>query len=696
MQNKIEQLISGQARKLAAPDHPLHFLLYSSNKHLQEDSKYVDLQVGKQVWLNVPRRMRQELWLSVLHRNRGTGATAAKEYATRVRQTLPEDVDADIEKDVGRTFPNAARFASDAGKMSLLRVLRAYAVHDQEVGYCQGMNFLAGLLLTWMPNEATAYAGLVVLMQQQGLRDLYKSDLARLQVYLWQFGRLLPGKLGRHMEGHGVLPVLYLSSWLLTSFASDFPLFFSSRVLDVVLTGSYPHAVLKVPNWSREDLQDILSDALSQAWTPAQEAVLNSEAGMETVIDAVVRVTAKERAAQQPEGASQQAEQQELNSTAADAGTAGCVPAPLPPRTPTKAVSATVAHLSPVQQQAGTQPRDACPLQTISSHRSGSWTDRMRALRTSPSVSASSSPTSINHARRHTTDEAAQPSSQGQWQQGSLLEQRPVPHLATGPSTALSSLSSTLELNGTLQLNSTSELNSTLELSSISVDGQPQTSPSAGSDRDSEAPMAAQAGWGANAEADLLGFAAEGVAKQDGFAKLEGHLQQANGWGSGVNLEHAGGSQQPQLGGSGTDCLTLSQTNVLPASREVPADDPFQHSATLSGTISQSSKQLSGLSMLADSQGSDMDSWGSFRLPDESLNITADVNPDRQAALAQHSRSAGAGGKDGLDTSELSLVLGQVADSQSVQAAAASPTACITNKQRLQLDLFLQSSNGSK
>ena len=43
-----------------------------------------------------------------------------------------------------------------------------------------------------------------------------------------------------------MLPVLYLSSWLLTSFGSDFPLFFSSRVLDVVLTGTYPHAVLKV------------------------------------------------------------------------------------------------------------------------------------------------------------------------------------------------------------------------------------------------------------------------------------------------------------------------------------------------------------------------------------------------------------------------------------------------------------------
>lgn len=51
-------------------------------------------------------------------------------------------------------------------------------------------------------------------------------------------------------------------------------------------------ACAQVPNWSREDLQDILSDALSQAWTPAQEAILSNETGMETVIDAVGRVTA--------------------------------------------------------------------------------------------------------------------------------------------------------------------------------------------------------------------------------------------------------------------------------------------------------------------------------------------------------------------------------------------------------------------
>ena len=37
-------------------------------------------------------------------------------------------------------------------------------------------------------------------------------------------------------------------------------------------------------------LQDVLSDALSQPWTAEQEAVLENELGMESVIDAVGRV----------------------------------------------------------------------------------------------------------------------------------------------------------------------------------------------------------------------------------------------------------------------------------------------------------------------------------------------------------------------------------------------------------------------
>ena len=51
-----------------------------------------------------------------------------------------------------------------------------------QVNYCQGMNFLAALLLTWLPTPSTAFGALVVLMHGRGLRELYKSDLTALQV----------------------------------------------------------------------------------------------------------------------------------------------------------------------------------------------------------------------------------------------------------------------------------------------------------------------------------------------------------------------------------------------------------------------------------------------------------------------------------------------------------------------------------
>lgn len=42
---------------------------------------------------------------------------------------------------------------AQGGQASLRRVLKAYSVYDREIGYCQGMNFIAGMFLTLMPEE---------------------------------------------------------------------------------------------------------------------------------------------------------------------------------------------------------------------------------------------------------------------------------------------------------------------------------------------------------------------------------------------------------------------------------------------------------------------------------------------------------------------------------------------------------------
>lgn len=43
--------------------------------------------------------------------------------------------------------------AGGTGRAALQRVLHAYAIFDSEVGYCQGMGFIVGLFLSYMPEK---------------------------------------------------------------------------------------------------------------------------------------------------------------------------------------------------------------------------------------------------------------------------------------------------------------------------------------------------------------------------------------------------------------------------------------------------------------------------------------------------------------------------------------------------------------
>ena len=60
---------------------------------------------------------------------------------------------------IGRTFPGHEYFQSVAGpgQCSLFHVLRAYASVDQDVGYCQGLSFVAGLLIMHVSTKCWAY-----------------------------------------------------------------------------------------------------------------------------------------------------------------------------------------------------------------------------------------------------------------------------------------------------------------------------------------------------------------------------------------------------------------------------------------------------------------------------------------------------------------------------------------------------------
>ena len=77
-----------------------------------------------------------------------------KRYETLTQISLgQEEVDEHILRDIGRTFPEYAQFQDLEGQRALFDVLKAYSMADLEVEYCQGMAFVAGTALMFLPEE---------------------------------------------------------------------------------------------------------------------------------------------------------------------------------------------------------------------------------------------------------------------------------------------------------------------------------------------------------------------------------------------------------------------------------------------------------------------------------------------------------------------------------------------------------------
>ncbi|XP_072266724.1 TBC1 domain family member 4 isoform X4 [Pyxicephalus adspersus] len=190
----------------------------------------------------VPKSKRGEIWqfLSVQYRLRhrlpSKQQPSDTTYSDLLKQLTAQQHA--ILVDLGRTFPTHPYFSTQlgAGQLSLYNLLKAYSLLDQEVGYCQGISFVAGVLLLHM-SEQQAFEMLKFLMYDLGFRKQYRPDMMSLQIQMYQLSRLLHDyhrDLYNHLEDNEISPSLYAAPWFLTLFASQFPLGFVARVFDII------------------------------------------------------------------------------------------------------------------------------------------------------------------------------------------------------------------------------------------------------------------------------------------------------------------------------------------------------------------------------------------------------------------------------------------------------------------------------
>ncbi|XP_073157253.1 uncharacterized protein [Henckelia pumila] len=140
-----------------------------------------------------------------------------------------------IEKDLPRTFPGHPAL-NEKGRNSLRRVLMAYARHNPSVGYCQAMNFFAGLLLLMMPEE-NAFWTLVGLIDDY-FEDYFSQEMIESQVDQLVFEDLMREKfpkLVNHLDYLGVQVAWISGPWFLSIFVNMLPWESVLRVWDVLL-----------------------------------------------------------------------------------------------------------------------------------------------------------------------------------------------------------------------------------------------------------------------------------------------------------------------------------------------------------------------------------------------------------------------------------------------------------------------------
>lgn len=131
-----------------------------------------------------------------------------------------------IHLDESRTFPD--KIFDKGYREGMCCVLKAYANYNPALGYCQGMNFIVGVLLLVSGRaEEEAFWMLVCLLEDRSLGWLFRDKFPLLHRFTEIFDQLIvlfAPELADHFTRVYLQPSDYLQQWILTLYISCLPL----------------------------------------------------------------------------------------------------------------------------------------------------------------------------------------------------------------------------------------------------------------------------------------------------------------------------------------------------------------------------------------------------------------------------------------------------------------------------------------
>jgi hypothetical protein len=191
-----------------------------------KDSSYVKSNTLKRfIRKGIPSDRRVAVWMAT------SGAEKLKNDSPFTYQELKKKINNEalieiIQIDLPRTFPDNIYFTNhEYLQQQLFHVLATFAHQNSEVGYCQGLNYIAGLLLLATKSEEASFWLLKVLVEKL-LPRYYVSNMSGLLIDLDVLNALilkLEPTVHQHIHNIGMPWALGTTKWFICLFSEVLP-----------------------------------------------------------------------------------------------------------------------------------------------------------------------------------------------------------------------------------------------------------------------------------------------------------------------------------------------------------------------------------------------------------------------------------------------------------------------------------------
>ena len=162
-----------------------------------------------------------------------------KLYSKYIKQTLDKEKSISlIDLDIGRTFSSLGVFKNESQLGNNLKeILRIFVVARPDIGYVQGLSYIAGTLLLQM-DKFTSFVCFMNIILSPNILPFYRLDENNIKLRLELFNEIfklnLP-ELYNHLQENEIFPEHYLLEWFMTLFTRNLKIELALRIWDIYM-----------------------------------------------------------------------------------------------------------------------------------------------------------------------------------------------------------------------------------------------------------------------------------------------------------------------------------------------------------------------------------------------------------------------------------------------------------------------------